>query len=402
MKIQRKTPPNNLKLETRSAPPVYSPAQGVRQTLQQKPANNFKVESRPAPPVYSPAQGVRQTLQPKPANNFKVESRPAPPVYRPTQSGASTTQAKSPDTLPKATAVSPSYSSLQLHPQYELDSPMWVGSGRQQIRMKVKDSPVPIGSVDVHYRQGQNAFISHLHVAEAHRQHGVGTMLMKAAMDSARRNGSTGTELEANPGPGSISKQALVSMYQKMGFKSSGLTQRGNPRMSVQRKAALSAMITSVVQRADAAPAADEVLCTICQDAIAGGGVQTPCHHDFHQACLNTWMADSQNLAGNYRCPVCNASHAATVGPSAANHHHHPPAAAFGVGGGVVGGGAVGGGGLNLGLGAAANQGAIANAWQGLNPMQQNQLINQVQNAFLPVPDAAIFNNPGAIGDDDL
>jgi hypothetical protein len=57
---------------------------------------------------------------------------------------------------------------------------------------------------------------------------------MKAAMDSARRQGSTATELEARPGPGSISNQSLVGMYQKLGFKNTGFTRRGNPKMSTR------------------------------------------------------------------------------------------------------------------------------------------------------------------------
>lgn len=111
---------------------------------------------------------------------------------------------------------------------------MWVGSGRQQIRVSIKGSPAPIGSVDLHYDQPGKAFISDLEVSQAHRRHGVGTMLMKAAMDSARRHGSTATELEARPGAGSISNQALVGMYQKLGFKNTGTTRRGNPKMSTR------------------------------------------------------------------------------------------------------------------------------------------------------------------------
>ena len=117
---------------------------------------------------------------------------------------------------------------------------MWVGNGRQQIRVKMKGSPTAIGSVDVHYDQPGKAFISDLEVTAGHRRHGLGTMLMKAAMDSAKRNGRIATELEARPGPGSISNQALVGMYQKLGFKNAGSTQRGNPKMStapaLQRK----------------------------------------------------------------------------------------------------------------------------------------------------------------------
>lgn len=149
-------------------------------------------------------------MQPKPVGNLRMETRPAPPVYRPQQAGVSATQQK-PQT------------------QYELSPPILVGNGRQQIRVKVKGSPTPIGSVDVHYDQPGKAFISDLEVNQAHRRHGVGTMLMKAAMEGARRNGSTATELEARPGPGSISNQALVGMYQKLG--NAGFSERGSPQM---------------------------------------------------------------------------------------------------------------------------------------------------------------------------
>jgi ribosomal protein S18 acetylase RimI-like enzyme len=124
--------------------------------------------------------------------------------------------------------------SVQQQTQYELSQPVWVGNGRQQIRAKIKGSPTPIGSVDLHYDQPGKAFISDLEVSQSHRRHGVATMLMKAAMDSARRQGSTATELEARPGPGSISNQSLVGMYQKLGFKNTGFTRRGNPKMSTR------------------------------------------------------------------------------------------------------------------------------------------------------------------------
>jgi ribosomal protein S18 acetylase RimI-like enzyme len=143
-------------------------------------------------------------------------------VYRPQQAGVSATQQK-----PQAASVQP-------QSQYELSQPVWVGNGRQQIRAKIKGSPTPIGSVDLHYDQPGKAFISDLEVSQSHRRHGVATMLMKAAMDSARRQGSTATELEARPGPGSISNQSLVGMYQKLGFRKTGFTQRGNPKMSTR------------------------------------------------------------------------------------------------------------------------------------------------------------------------
>jgi ribosomal protein S18 acetylase RimI-like enzyme len=178
--------------------------------------------STKAPPVYRPRESAHAGVQLKPAGSFRTETRPAPPAYHPQQSGASTPQQK------------PQAASVQAQSQYELSSPMWVGNGRQQIQVRVKGAPTPVGSVDVHYGQPGKAFISDLEVNQSHRRHGVATMLMKAAMESARRNGSSATELEARPGLGSISNQALVGMYQKLGFKQAGLTQRGNPKMSTR------------------------------------------------------------------------------------------------------------------------------------------------------------------------
>lgn len=181
------------------------------------------MNARPkAPPVYRPKQ-TSAGMQLKPGN-FRNETRSAPPVYRP-QQGASAPAA--------ATNMTPRHS-VQQQTQYELSQPVWVSNGRQQIRAKIKGSPTPIGSVDLHYDHPGKAFISDLEVNQVHRRHGVATMLMKAAMDSARRHGSTATELEARPGPGSISNQALVGMYQKLGFKNTGSTRRGNPKMSTR------------------------------------------------------------------------------------------------------------------------------------------------------------------------
>lgn len=139
--------------------------------------------------------------------------------------------------------------SVQPQAQYELTSPVWIGSGCQQIRVKLKGSSTPVGSVDLHYKQGGKAYISDLEVAQGHRRHGLGTMLMKAAMDAARRTGRTSTELEANPGPGSISKQSLVGMYEKLGFRNTGFSRSGNPKMTIQGK--LNHQAVPSVHRAD-------------------------------------------------------------------------------------------------------------------------------------------------------
>lgn len=229
---------------TRPAPPVYKP-QATAAEVQLKPASDFRLETRLSPPVYRPFADSAG-LQPKAANSFRVETRLAPPVYRPQPKGASA--------QPK----------MQSAARYQLGPAMWIGQGCQQIRVCAAGSPKPIGSVDIHFDQPGKAFISNLQVAQGHRKHGVGTMLMKAARESARRQGSTATALEANPGPGSISRQALVSMYQKLGFRNTGVSGRGNPMMTVQGKMAPAAVAPGhvapvhvqrgVIQRALALP----------------------------------------------------------------------------------------------------------------------------------------------------
>lgn len=148
--------------------------------------------------------------------------RSAPPVYNPQEKRISANSTLAPR-LTNPSAIQP-------QAQYELSHPIW-SNGRQQIQVKVKGSPLPVGSVEVHYPQAGKAFISDLEVAQSHRRHGVATMLMKAATESAHRMGSRLTELEVRPGTGSISNQALVGMYQKLGFKTTGTSERGNPLM---------------------------------------------------------------------------------------------------------------------------------------------------------------------------
>jgi GNAT superfamily N-acetyltransferase len=173
-----------------------------------------------APPAYRPLASGRPA-QLKPSGGFCLETRPAPAVFRPQSAGA--------PSQPKMQMPS-----VQPQSQYEVAPPVWIGQGRQQIRVRAKGSPTPVGSVDLHFREPGKAFISDLEVAQAYRQHGLGSTLVRAALDSARRHGSTSTELEANPGAGSISRQALVSMYQKLGFRNTGFSTRGNPKMSAR------------------------------------------------------------------------------------------------------------------------------------------------------------------------
>jgi hypothetical protein len=55
--------------------------------------------------------------------------------------------------------------------------------------------------------------------------------LVNAALQTARQGGHSAASLEARPYDPGISPQALVSMYQRMGFKNVGTSKRGSPVM---------------------------------------------------------------------------------------------------------------------------------------------------------------------------
>lgn len=68
-------------------------------------------------------------------------------------------------------------------------------------------------------------------------------MLLQAAQRAASTQGYAGIVLEASPSTGNIDPQSLVSMYQRMGFRRTGLSERGKPLLefgppTVQRKTA--------------------------------------------------------------------------------------------------------------------------------------------------------------------
>ena len=93
--------------------------------------------------------------------------------------------------------------------------------------------------------EGRKVYISHLEVSPEYRRHGVGTLLMRAALQTAQMQGRSSAMLEAAPEPLSLSPQSLVSMYHKLGFRQTGLSARGKPIMeygtsySLQAKASV-------------------------------------------------------------------------------------------------------------------------------------------------------------------
>jgi GNAT superfamily N-acetyltransferase len=75
-------------------------------------------------------------------------------------------------------------------------------------------------------------YISDLSVAPEHRRHGLAKQLVQAAMQTARNQGFAVAQLEARADAGSeMAGNSLVSMYQRLGFRTTGRTRRGSPLM---------------------------------------------------------------------------------------------------------------------------------------------------------------------------
>lgn len=116
-------------------------------------------------------------------------------------------------------------------PNYVFHPPSPLGGGRQQIKVTIKGSQQIAGSVDIRPSGAGKVYISDLKVEKQYRRRGLANQLMSAAMTTARSQGFSGARLEARPSDMGISPQALVSMYQRLGFKNVGKTGRGNPLM---------------------------------------------------------------------------------------------------------------------------------------------------------------------------
>jgi ribosomal protein S18 acetylase RimI-like enzyme len=93
----------------------------------------------------------------------------------------------------------------------------------------LQGSSTPVGSVDIQPTRTGQAEIINLNVLQEHRRRGVARLLIDAALQNAQRQGLTGARLEARPSDSSISLASLVTLYQKMGFKGTGVSSRGNP-----------------------------------------------------------------------------------------------------------------------------------------------------------------------------
>lgn len=175
------------------------------------------------PPIYRP-QTPALPVQTKTIPKSVWQPGTAPPVYRPhsapiQQPGNASLQKKEAKAKP-----------VVANGNYVLQAPMPQAGGVQQIHVALPGVG-RVGSVRLNPSGNGRVYISDLQVTPEHRRLGVGSMLVQAALRTAQAQGKTGAVLEAMPGGGSISPQALVSMYQRLGFRQVGLSDRGRPLM---------------------------------------------------------------------------------------------------------------------------------------------------------------------------
>jgi ribosomal protein S18 acetylase RimI-like enzyme len=100
-----------------------------------------------------------------------------------------------------------------------------------QISVGAQGLPQPVGSLQM-TRSESGVFFSDLKVAPEHRRNGLAGQLIEAALHTARSYGYPVAVLEARPdSPADVNPGALVSMYQRHGFRMKGLSKRGSPLM---------------------------------------------------------------------------------------------------------------------------------------------------------------------------
>lgn len=132
--------------------------------------------------------------------------------------------------MSRGATQAPNPSTAKAPPAYVVHAPPVIGGGGQ-VRATIKGTPQVAGSLDIKPIGGGKVYISNLTVERQHRRQGLANQLMSAAMTAARTHGFSTAQLEARPSDSGITSQALVAMYQRLGFKSVGKTRRGNPLM---------------------------------------------------------------------------------------------------------------------------------------------------------------------------
>ena len=193
------------------------------QLLQPLQAKTISGHTGGAPPVYNPFK-QHQPIQQKSAAGWVPGT--APPVYRPGTANVPALQGRAVQKRPETGSKPGNPAS----PGYLVQAPVQLADGRQRVRVTAAGAGA-VGSVMLTPLQGRKIYISQLEVSPEYRRQGVGTLLMRAALQTAQIQGRSSALLEAAPEPLSLSPQSLISMYQKLGFRQTGLSPRGKPLM---------------------------------------------------------------------------------------------------------------------------------------------------------------------------
>ncbi len=107
---------------------------------------------------------------------------------------------------------------------------MPLGGARERIVVRAPGAAAIVGSVLLQNTGGE-FYLSDLHVQPTYRHLGVGSRLVREAVQCARAQRVECVRLEARPSDGSISPSDLVQMYRKLGFSNSGVSARGTAFM---------------------------------------------------------------------------------------------------------------------------------------------------------------------------
>jgi ribosomal protein S18 acetylase RimI-like enzyme len=149
-------------------------------------------------------------------------------------SGAHLADAAAPSSSSSARSQTPPSGVVNMKPsqavRYSVRAPRPTGSG-WDIQVTPQGAAQPVGSVQLTASKN-GVYISDLKVAPEHRRHGLASQLVDAALRTARSNGFQVAQLEARPDSyADVAPSGLVSMYRKLGFRTTGISRRGNPLM---------------------------------------------------------------------------------------------------------------------------------------------------------------------------
>jgi ribosomal protein S18 acetylase RimI-like enzyme len=115
--------------------------------------------------------------------------------------------------------------------QGRVRNPLGAGIAVVQDRALDRDRRAAIGGVELRRADTGTAELCNLRVSEGHRKQGVGSALVRKAVNTAYHAGARSVVLEARSTDQTIAGQALVSMYQQLGFRRSGQSAAGDPVM---------------------------------------------------------------------------------------------------------------------------------------------------------------------------